>query len=168
MPIPRNFPAYPPPGWTDAIGGSKPTFYAGSGAPLSFKCNVYDYYLDYSTGELHQKTLVDTWTLLGTLPGSDASSAPASVSVAFTDGDTLRRVTVTDAACVASSKIIGAIVRPDQSDEAADKGYLYHWNVTRRAAGAFDVVIAATAWGLEDPVLNPPNETIEFVYTLAA
>lgn len=103
-------------------------------------------------------------TIVGAAPGG--SVAISSVNIPFVDGDTLRRVTVADAAAVPSSKIIGSIVRPDQADEASDKGYLYTWNITRRAAGAFDLVVACLGWGFDDPVLDPPNETIQFHYTV--
>jgi hypothetical protein len=92
----------------------------------------------------------------------------ASTSVAFTDGDTLRRVTVSDAAVAASSKIIATVRRPDTANDSADSGYLYLPNVVRVATGAFDVLIACLDWGFDDPTLNPPNETVTLCYQVAA
>lgn len=96
------------------------------------------------------------------------SMSATSVDIPFTDGDTLRRVTIVDAAVTASSKIVGNIIRPDQASEASDKGFIYVANVVRRAAGAFDVLVACLNWGYDDPVLDPPNETVKFVYAIGA
>lgn len=90
----------------------------------------------------------------------------STVSVPFTDGDTLRRVTVTNAAVLATSAIVVTVRRPDTADDSADRGYLYVANVVRVAAGAFDVLIACLGWGFDDPVLNPPGETIVLNYTI--
>jgi hypothetical protein len=89
---------------------------------------------------------------------------PRTASIAFTDGDTLRRVTITDADVVATSRIIHNIRRPDSADDSADAGYLYIANVVEVQSGSFDVLIAALDWGFGDPVENPPNETVQFQY----
>ena len=96
-----------------------------------------------------------------------AGGAISEVSIPFTDGDTLRRVTVTDAGVSASSKIVGSIRRPDTADDSVDPGYLYVPNVVRVASGAFDVLVACLGWGFDDPVGRPPNETIKYQYTVA-
>lgn len=101
-----------------------------------------------------------------TIAAAGASVAMSSVDIPFTDGDTLRRVTVTDAAVTAASKIIGAVRRPDSADDSADAGYLYVPNVVRVAAGAFDLLVACLDWGFGDPTENPPNETVKFVYAI--
>lgn len=86
-------------------------------------------------------------------------------NVAFTDGDTLKRVTVTDAAVVPASKIVGTIRRPNVS-EADDRGYIYTHNIVNIGTGSFDVLIACLGWGFDDPTQLPPNETIVFSYIL--
>lgn len=96
------------------------------------------------------------------------SMAATAVDIPFTDGDTLRRVTIADAAVTSSSKIVGVIVRPDQADEQNDKGFMYIANVVRRAAGQFDLVVACLNSGYDDPVQDPPNETVQFVYAIGA
>jgi hypothetical protein len=94
-----------------------------------------------------------------------ATASISEVSIPFTDGDTLRRVTVTDAAITAGSKIVGSIRRADTADDSADAGYLYMANVVRVGTGAFDLLVACLDWGFGDPTENPPNETIKFQYT---
>lgn len=82
----RKLPLYAPQGWLDQNTNARPAFYAGNGAPLSFKYNVNDYFLDYSTGDLHQKTDPATWTLLGTLPGSTAPSMAEVLAAVYPVG----------------------------------------------------------------------------------
>lgn len=94
-----------------------------------------------------------------THPGSGGLSV---ANIAFTDGDTLRRVTVSDAAVTASSKIVGTVRRPDSSSDASDVGHLYIANVVRVGSGSFDILV----YCVEDPVKLPPNETVQYVYTL--
>jgi hypothetical protein len=88
------------------------------------------------------------------------------VSIPFTDGDTMRRVTVTDAAIASSSKIIGTIRRPDTED-SADRGYIYSHSIIKVATGSFDLLISCLGWGFDDPTEIPPNETIKFYYMAA-
>lgn len=103
-----------------------------------------------------------------TLNAAGGSASLSSVAVAFTDGDTMRRVTVTDAAVSATSKIVGTVVRPDTTDDSADRGYIYLANVVKRAAGSFDLLLSCLGWGFDDPTEQPPNETITYCYTVAA
>lgn len=84
-----------------------------------------------------------------------------SVDVAFTDGDTLRRVTVTDADVTAGDLILCSIRRTTAS-EAEDSGHTYTANVVAVRAGEFDVRIEALQLGRPDGV--PPNETIKLIY----
>lgn len=92
----------------------------------------------------------------------------SSSNIAFTDGDTVRRVTITDGAVSSTSKIIGSIIRPTTLD-SADPGYNYVCNVVSRGAGTFDVLVYATLGGSElDVDINPPNETVVFAYLVAA
>jgi len=87
-----------------------------------------------------------------------AAVAVSSAAIAFTDGDTSRRVTITDASVSPTSEILLNVRRPD-TDEASDRGYIYLANVVKRAAGSFDVVISSLGWGFDDPAGVPPNET---------
>ncbi len=98
-----------------------------------------------------------------TATGSGGST-PRTASIAFTDGDTLKRVTITDALVTSSSVIVATIRRPDTVDDSADFGYLYTVNVVKVATGSFDVLIACTDGGFGDPVEVPPNETITLAY----
>jgi hypothetical protein len=101
--------------------------------------------------------------------GKDGAGGAASISaaaVAFTDGDTMRRATVTDAAVSASSKIVGTIRRPDTANDSADRGYIYLANVVRIGTGSFDLLVSCLGWGFDDPTKNPPNETVTFYYTI--
>ena len=90
----------------------------------------------------------------------------ATASIAFTDGDTFRRVTITDARVLATSNIVCTIRRPNSTDDSADRGYLYVANVVEVVAGAFDVLVACLDWGFDDPTENPPNETVTLCYTI--
>lgn len=103
----------------------------------------------------------------GTWAAPTASVAISTTSVAFTDGDTARRVTVTDAAVTAASKIIATVRRPDTTNDSEDRGYLYIPNVVKCASGSFDVLIACLDIGGMDPTMNPPNETITLCYQVA-
>jgi hypothetical protein len=104
-------------------------------------------------------------------PGATGPQGPAggsvaidSVSIAFTDGDTARRVTVTDAGVSAASKILGSIRRPDTADDSADRGYVYTANVVEAGSGAFDLLVTVTDIGGLDCTENPPNETVTYCY----
>lgn len=91
-----------------------------------------------------------------------------AANVAFTDGDTFRRVSIVDAGVGATSKIVGSIRRPDTADDSADRGYVYSWSVVEVYAGGFDIVVSALGWGFDDPVGIPPNETVIFYYVIGA
>ena len=88
-----------------------------------------------------------------------------SVAVAPTDGDTYRRVTVSDATVSATSRIVGSVQRPSTADDSADLGWVYTSTIARVAAGVFDVIVVALAWGTDDSVVNP-NETVTFNYVV--
>jgi hypothetical protein len=90
----------------------------------------------------------------------------ATASIAFTDGDTLRRVTITDTNVLSTSNIVCTIRRPNSTDDSADRGYLYVANVVEVVVGAFDVLVACLDWGFDDPTENPPNETVTLCYTI--
>ena len=90
----------------------------------------------------------------------------ATASIAFTDGDTFRRVTITDANVLSTSNIVGTIRRPDTTDASADIGHMYVVNVVKVATGSFDVNVACLGWGFDDPTGKPPNETVTLCYTI--
>jgi hypothetical protein len=92
-------------------------------------------------------------------------AALQSVAIAFTDGDTARRVTVTDAAAGVASIILCSVMRPTTAD-GDDKGYLYTAAVITRAVGSFDVLIAAHDLSGMDCTDDPPNETVTLTYLL--
>ena len=96
----------------------------------------------------------------------DAGASISSSSIAFTGGDTVRRVTITDAAVSATSKIICSVIRPDVAD-ADDPGYIYDAVIVNRDAGSFEALVRATDWGGMDCAERPPNETITLCYQVA-
>ncbi len=101
-----------------------------------------------------------------TISATGASATFYSASIAFTDGDTMRRVTITNGSVGATSKIVGTVRRPNSADDSADAGYTYIANVVKVASGSFDVVIVALRWDASDAPELPPNETIEFIYSI--
>lgn len=90
----------------------------------------------------------------------------STLNIAFTDGDTARRITVSNAAILSTSRIVGMISRPNSTDDSADKGYHYTINVVNITSGSFDLFISCLAWGMDDCTQNPPNETIVFNYLI--
>lgn len=104
----------------------------------------------------------------GTWSAPTATAALSSTAIAFTDGDTIRRVTVTDASVAATDKILVAIRRPDIATDADDGGYLYVANVVLVAAGSFDVVVSCCTRGFTDATESPPSETIQLIWSRAA
>jgi hypothetical protein len=87
-----------------------------------------------------------------------------STNLAFTDGDTFKRFTISDAGVSATSKIIGSIVRPSSASDSADRGYLYTFDVVNRGSGTFDLLVSAHDGAYGDCTDNPPNETVQFHY----
>jgi hypothetical protein len=87
-----------------------------------------------------------------------------TVAIPFTDGDTMRRVTVTDSKVTAGSRIVHSITRPNTTDDSQDPGYIYTANIVQIAAGSFDVLIAVLGWGEDDCTELPPNETVALHY----
>lgn len=83
----------------------------------------------------------------------------------FSDGDTLKRFTITNSAVLSTSRITGTIRRPNIAD-VDDPGYLYIANIVSIIAGSFDVLVAATGAGLDDVTLSPPLGSVEFDYQI--
>lgn len=87
-----------------------------------------------------------------------------AAAIAFTDGDTARRVTVTNSLVSATSRILATVRRPDSANDSADLGYLYTVAIVRQFAGGFDAFITARDFGGDDCSALPPNETITLNY----
>lgn len=123
-----------------------------------------------ATARLGSGTANSTTFLRGdqTYAAPTASVALNTESVAFTDGDTVRRVTVSDASITASDKILVTVRREDTADGSEDSGHIYIANVVRVGTGSFDVVVVCLDEGGSDTTEQPPNETIELVWTRAA
>jgi hypothetical protein len=85
-----------------------------------------------------------------------------SVAVAFTDGDAVRTVTVTDADVTAGDLILCGVRRAVASEDA-DSVHTYVVNVIAVRAGEFDARIEALQLGQPDG--TAPNETVELIYT---
>jgi len=90
----------------------------------------------------------------------------STASIAFTDGDTYRRVTITDANVASTSNIVCSIRRPDTATDSVDIGLIYIATVLNVAAGSFDVGVACLDWGFDDPTLSAVNETVTLCYTI--
>lgn len=121
---------------------------------------------DARTPKAHSHSANDITGLFAVVQGILASTALRSLSVAFNDGDTMRRVTVPDALVTASSKVLCSVRRPDTTDDSNDKGYIYIVNVVEIVNGAFDVLISCLGWGYDDPTLNPPIEMVQLIYSV--
>ncbi len=89
-----------------------------------------------------------------------------TASVAFTNGDSAQRVTVTDAAVTATSKILTSVTRPDVT-EGDDPGLVFVATVVRRVTGSFDAVVVALDLGGGDPT-PVPSVTVTLTYTVTA
>lgn len=87
-------------------------------------------------------------------------------SIPFTDGDTYRRVTITDSSVLSTSNIVCTVRRPDSASDSLDYGYIYTVNIYRVGTGSFDVGILCTGWGNDDVSLLPPNETVSLCYMI--
>lgn len=89
----------------------------------------------------------------------------ATVSIDFTNGFTLQRVTVTDPDVAPGSDILCSITKRSQT-ALADVSYVYVPNIVSQIAGSFDVLVAAIS---PDPLLpsaEMPNEFITLVYLI--
>lgn len=88
------------------------------------------------------------------------------VSVDFTDGDTFKRVTVTDADVTASSRILPTVEKRDTA-EVDDVGWIYVANVISVSSGSFDCNVAALVIdGVPAPNNDFPNEIVQLNYTI--
>ncbi len=89
-----------------------------------------------------------------------------TATIPFTDGDTARRVTITDAAVSSTSKILFQLRRPDTTSDLTDLGFVYFASIVLQTAGRFDILVVARDWGGDDTSDDPPNETLTLNYTV--
>lgn len=99
------------------------------------------------------------------MPYYPPTAVYTSTTIAFTDGDTLRRTTISDTRIKTTSNIICNVRRPDTTDDSADQGLLYTCNIVEIVAGAFDVLITCLDEG-DDTTASPPAETITIFYSI--
>lgn len=98
---------------------------------------------------------------VATLTVGGGSVTASSVSIAM-GGLTKVRVTVTDAAVLAGSKIVFNVRRPDVAQED-DEGFSYTVNVVKVSAGSFDLVVRVAD---PDADYQPPTETMQVIYVV--
>lgn len=91
----------------------------------------------------------------------------SSFELDFTDGDTLKRFTVTDPDVVPPNEVICSIRKRDTAD-VDDSGWVYIPNVISVSRGSFDVLVAALSGDTPQAAGEFPNETVRLVYTLVA
>jgi hypothetical protein len=89
----------------------------------------------------------------------------STASLDFTDGDTAKRFTVTDANVGATNVIQCSIRRADIAD-VDDPGWIYVPNVVKVAAGSFDVLVVAFMRDGLPGVNEFPNETVVLSYSI--
>lgn len=89
--------------------------------------------------------------------------ATKTVSLDFTDGDTFKRVTITDPD-VGPADYPFCQIDKRSVEDVDDAGWFYGVNVAKVNAGSFDVNVAASSWN-EDPQADEyPNEVVTLVY----
>lgn len=95
------------------------------------------------------------------------ATAPSlrTASLDFTDGDTLKRFTVTDGKVTAASVIHPSITRAAIAD-VDDPGWSYTPNVVTVAAGSFDVLVSVLAGDAPAAAGEYPNETVTLTYSV--
>lgn len=89
----------------------------------------------------------------------------SSASLDFTDGDTAKRFTITDAMVEATSQLHVSIHRIQVAD-VDDYGWVFVANVLQVRSGSFDVKVVALA---EDAIAAAgefPNETVALSYLI--
>lgn len=95
--------------------------------------------------------------------GGLVSSATHSLAVAHLIQTAATAATATWA--ITSGAWDGAIVSLFPAPASEDEEYIYHAGILNVQTGSFDLQLAATAIGFEEPLV-PPNETIVFNYVL--
>jgi hypothetical protein len=97
--------------------------------------------------------------------GGGGSVTVYTASLAFTDGDTLKRFTITNGSVTAGSQIVGTLRRPNVED-VDDHGWAYVLTVVKIGTGSFDVLVRVVPDEPLDSLYDPPNETLTFVYLI--
>lgn len=116
------------------------------------------------SGVIISSTGADSGTGDVTINATGGSASLLSAILDFSDGDTFKRFSISDAGVLSTSKINGTIRRPDVVDDSQDRGYIFIHNIVRIYNGGFDLLVACTGWGMDDPVELPPLGTVEFHY----
>lgn len=94
-------------------------------------------------------------------------NVPGTVRVDFTNGDTYRRVTVTDAGyTLLGPPPICSVVRDYIADEIDPGWHFTACAVAGPADGSFDVGVSVLMWDRPAGVDEFPNETVTLVYNL--
>lgn len=83
----------------------------------------------------------------------------------FTDGDTLKRFTVTDASIEGTEQISPAIQRQQVADND-DPGWIFIPNVLQVRRGGFDVLVAALSGDGTAGINEFPNEVVTLTYLI--
>lgn len=92
--------------------------------------------------------------------------ATSTAPLDFTDGDTLKRFTITDANVSTTAQPMLQSVRRQTIADVDDPGWIYTANVVGIRNGSFDVLVNAL---MGDAPAGPgefPNETASLVYTI--
>lgn len=83
----------------------------------------------------------------------------------FTDGDTLKRFTITDVQIEATSQLHLGIDRQQVAD-VDDPGWIFVPNVLQVRAGGFDVLVAALSGDAIAAANEFPNEIVTLTYLI--
>lgn len=89
-------------------------------------------------------------------------------SIAFTDGDDSRRVTITDSTVTTTNKVVICGFRRSNVTSEASNPVLYTGIVESQANGSFDVFVSSADWGDESPSGDPLSETVTMYYLVAS
>lgn len=100
----------------------------------------------------------------GQITGGVTVARPA-VALDFTDGDTLKRFTVTDSFVNQYTHIVCSVRRADIAD-VDDPGWIYTPNVVTVTTGSFDVLVSAVPGDTIPGVNEFPNETVTLLYQI--
>lgn len=92
--------------------------------------------------------------------------SPGTARLSFTDGDTLKRFTITDAAVRALGNTPIPVIRRDDITDADDPGWIFVANIVTVTDGSFDVLVCAQAGDAFAAAGEFPNETVTLVYYL--
>lgn len=94
------------------------------------------------------------------------SRNPGTARLSFTDGDTLKRFTIADAAVTTLSSVPTVQIVRDTIADVDDPGWLFVVNVCTLTAGSFDVLVGVLAGDAFAAANEFPNEVVTLVYHL--